>query len=91
AQAETIAINYKYSYDGVIHYFPTKFAVWWDRFKLIAACQTGKALLYDLRSDPDELVDIADRESGIVDDLKRRLINRLSRQSLVPRLTCPNL
>jgi len=91
APAETIAINYQYSYDGVVHYFPTKIAIWRDKYKLIAVCQSGEALLYDLRRDPDELVDIAERESAVAEDLKRRLRARLSRQSAEPRLTCPNL
>ena len=90
-KAETIAINYKYSYDGVVHHLPTKIAIWWDKYKLIAPCQSPEALLYDLQRDPDELVDIAAGESGIVDDLKRRLKARLSRQSSEPRVSCPSL
>jgi arylsulfatase A-like enzyme len=90
-KAETISDQLQYSYDGVVHHLPTKIAIWWDKYKLIAACQSREALLYDLRRDPDELVDIAAGESGIVDDLKRRLKTRLSRQSSEPRVSCPSL
>ncbi|MGZ8434466.1 MAG: hypothetical protein ACXW6T_08985 [Candidatus Binatia bacterium] len=70
---------------------PTKIAIWWDKYKLIAACQSGEALLYDLAGDPQELVDISARDPGVGEDLKRRLRARLSRQSVEPRLSCPNL
>jgi arylsulfatase A-like enzyme len=88
--AETIAINYDAT-EGVDHHLPTKIAIWWDKYKLIAPCQSPEALLYDLQRDPDELVDIAAGESGIVDDLKRRLKARLLRQSSEPRVSCPSL
>jgi arylsulfatase A-like enzyme len=91
APAETIAINYKYPYDGIIHYLPTQIAIWWDNYKLIAACQSGQASLYDLRSDPQERFDIAARFPGVGEDLKGRLRARLARQSGEPRLSCPNL
>ena len=35
APAETMAINFD-SNGGFVYYFSTKFAVWWDRYKLIA-------------------------------------------------------
>ncbi|MGZ9152768.1 MAG: sulfatase-like hydrolase/transferase [Candidatus Binatia bacterium] len=91
APAEVVAINYRYPYDGIVHYLPTKIAIWWDKYKLIAACQSGEALLYDLAGDPQELVDISARDPGVGEDLKRRLRARLSRQSVEPRLSCPNL
>jgi arylsulfatase A-like enzyme len=91
APAEVVAINYRYPYDGIVHYLPTKIAIWWDKYKLIAACQSGETLLYDLAGDPQELVDISARDPGIGEDLKRRLRARLSRQSVEPRLSCPNL
>jgi len=89
--AASIAINYKHPENGVAHHFPTKFAIWWERYKLIAPCQSGKASLYDLASDPQEIVDIATSESAIAEDLKRRLRDRLARQSAEPQVSCPNL
>ncbi|MDP9129409.1 MAG: sulfatase-like hydrolase/transferase, partial [Candidatus Binatota bacterium] len=91
APAEVVAINYKYPYDGIVHYLPTQIALWWGNHKLIAACESGQASLYDLRSDPQERVDIAARFPEVGEDLKGRLRARLSRQSAEPRLRCPNL
>jgi arylsulfatase A-like enzyme len=91
ASAETIAINFRHPYDGVLHYLPTKIAIWWGNYKLIAACQNGEAVLYDLRRDPQEQIDITEREPAIAEDLKRRIRTRLSRQSAEPRMSCPNL
>jgi arylsulfatase A-like enzyme len=91
APTETVAINYKGPNDGVVHRLPTKIAIWWDRYKLIAVCQTGKAELYDLTQDPQEQTDISQRATGMAEDLERRLRARLANQSAEPRLSCPNL
>jgi arylsulfatase A-like enzyme len=91
APAETSAINFKLPYDGVVHYSPTKIAVWRGKYKLISVCQSGESVLYDLARDPQEVIDISKREPGIAEDLKRRLRTRLSRQSAEPRMSCPNL
>ena len=91
APAATIAINYKHPDKNIIHYLPTKLAVWWNQFKLIASCETGKSVLFDLKSDPQERIDVSARQPAVADDLKRRLKSQLSRQSRKPRLACPNL
>jgi arylsulfatase A-like enzyme len=91
APVEIIAINYRYPYDGSFHSLPTKIAIWWDRYKLIATCKTGEASLYDLTRDQAEGVDIAAREPEVAEDLRRRLRARLTRQTAEPRLSCPSL
>jgi len=89
--AATIAINYKHPDKNIVYYLPTKLAVWWNQYKLIASCETGKSVLYDLKSDPEERIDVSTRQPAVADDLKRRLKSQLSRQSREPRLDCPNL
>jgi arylsulfatase A-like enzyme len=89
AGGPVVAINYKND-DGV-YSFPTKLAIWWDRYKMIVSCAPGTTELYDLSRDRTEQVNLASQETDMVEDLKRKLRLQLARQSRAPKLTCASL
>jgi len=91
APIETIATNLKQPDNGVFYYMPTKLALWWSRYKLIASCDVGKTALYDLVNDPVEQNDAAALYPDVASELRRRLRLRLGQQTRIPPLTCPNL
>ena len=77
-----VAINYPY---------PTKLAIWWDRYKMIVSCAPGTTELYDLSRDGNEQMNLATQETDRVEDLKRKLRFQLARQNHAPKLTCASL
>jgi arylsulfatase A-like enzyme len=91
AEVATIALNYKHPDSKVNYVLPTKLAIWWHRFKLIAACNDGWLELYDLANDPDERVNLAERERETVKDLQTMLIQQLAKQPGPIKLSCANL
>jgi arylsulfatase A-like enzyme len=91
AHVATIALNYKHPDDKTNYVLPTKLAIWWSRFKLIAGCNSGVVELYDLAHDPEEQINLAEREREIVHDLKLKLGQQLAKQSGPIELSCANL
>jgi len=87
----TIATNFKLPDGDLAYYMPTKLALWWTHYKLVASCEAGKKVLYDLASDPDEQMDVSALHPAVASEMMRRLGLRLARQTLTPRLDCPNL
>jgi arylsulfatase A-like enzyme len=85
-----VAMNYYKNDDGV-YPFPTKLAIWWDRYKMIVSCAPGTTELYDLSRDGKEQMNLATQETDRVEDLKRKLRFQLARQSGAPKLTCASL
>ena len=91
AEGATVAVSYKRRENDAEDSLPAKLAVWRNRYKLIASCETGKSVLYDLAIDPEERNDLTAQQPALADDLKRQLKSQLSGQSQEPRSDCPNL
>lgn len=91
AGVATVALNYRYPENGITFPMPTKLALWWDRYKIIATCDTGDTELYNLSRDPNELVNLANRKSTLLADLRQHLVAQLVKQTHEPRLACPSL
>ena len=89
ATLATVAINYKQPIRDLSFPLPTKLAIWRHHFKMIVSCAQGTTELYDLSTDPDERLNLANREVEVVKDLKRRLQRQMAQQSREPKLSCP--
>jgi hypothetical protein len=70
------------------HYLPN-WRFWWNRFKLIAGCNDGPVELYDLANDPDEQINLAERERETVEDLKLKLRQELAQPIEFDKVVVP--
>lgn len=91
AERATVAINYKQPERDVSFPLPTKLAIWWKQYKLITGCDYGPIELYDLAKDPGEQVNLAERQTEMVAELRLKLKQHLAKQSQPARLTCAKL
>jgi len=91
AERSAVAVNYKRRSEGVSYPLPTKLALWWRQYKLIASCDVGQSFVYDLTSDPNEQIDIAKQNPALTVELKRRLKAQLAKQPSKVRFSCQNL
>jgi len=91
AERSAVAVNYKRRSEGVSYPLPTKLAIWWRQYKLIASCDVGQSFVYDLASDPHEQINIAKQNPTLTVELKRRLRLQLAKQPSKVRLKCQNL
>jgi hypothetical protein len=87
----SVAVNYKMPSEGVSYPLPTKLAIWWRQYKLIASCDVGQAFVYDLAIDPQEQIDISKQTPALTVELKRRLKAQLAKQPRKVRFSCQNL
>ena len=91
AERAVVAVNYKRPSVDVNYPLPTKLALWWRQYKLIAACDSGQFVVYDLASDPQEQVDIGKQNPALTLELKRRMQEQLAKQPHKVRLNCQTL
>jgi len=87
-ERETIMINYKEPNNGKVYDRPTKLAIRWKQYKLIASCDSQRAELYDVVFDPGEQTNLARREAGLVKGLWGRLEQHLAKQRSDRRMVC---
>jgi hypothetical protein len=87
----TITINFRHPEGNAFYPLPTKLAVWWDRYKLIVPCAAGDAELFDLVTDPEERMNLANWRPDLVRRLKSTLAAQMAKQMHEPKLHCPNI
>jgi len=87
-ERETIMINYKEPNNGRVYDRPTKLAIRWKQYKLIANCDSQRAELYDVVFDPGEQANLARREAGLVKGLWGRLEQHLAKLGSDRRMVC---
>ena len=68
--------------------FPTKLAIWSKDYKMIVNCDSGGVELYNLAQDPQENLNLSNRETGVVDELTHELRNRLTSGLSKPMESC---
>jgi arylsulfatase A-like enzyme len=90
-ERSAVAVNYKMPSEDIIYPLPTKLAVWWRQYKLIASCDVGQSFVYDLASDPQEQTDIGKQNPALTVELKRRLKAQLAKQPRKVQLKCQNI
>jgi arylsulfatase A-like enzyme len=86
----TVTINFKHPDENGFYPLPTKVAIWREPYKLIVNCAPGGEELYDLKSDPEEQINLATQRPALVDDLKRELKLQMAKQQRQPVLVCPD-
>lgn len=84
----TVAVNFKDPVGRKTFDLPTKVAIWSKSHKLIVACDTGKASLYNLAVDPGETIDLSDTAPTVLKDLKNSLKSVLAKHSKGPSFPC---
>ena len=77
----TVAVNFKDPVGQKTFDLPTKVAIWSKSHKLIVACDTGKASLYNLAVNPGETIDLSETAPTILKDLKTSLKSVLAKRS----------
>ena len=85
---EIVMVNYKDPSEKKIHDRPTKLAIRWRQYKLIVNCDVERAELYDLDQDIGEQVDLSARESGLTNELWKKLEQRLANQTHAVKMAC---
>jgi len=88
SQRETVTVNYKDPEGRKIYNLPTKVAIQWREYKLIVNCASGKTELYDLSQDPGELTDLSSRQTTRLNELWKKLNQRLATQQSARKLIC---